>query len=145
MWGVGGLRVGYGVARKEVVEALDRVRPPFNVSSLAQKAALAALTDDSHLKKSLKIVRTGMSYLSRELKGLKLDYIPSAGNFLLIDASPGKGKDVFAKLLKKGVIVRAMDEYGFPNHVRVTVGLEHENKFFIDKLKEVLKENDFNA
>ena len=145
IYGLAGLRVGYGIARKEVVEVLDRVRPPFNVSNVAQKAALAAMTDDSHLKKSLKSVRMGMSYLSRELKDLKLDYIPSAGNFILIDAYPKKGKDLFARLLKKGVIIRAMDEYGFPNCVRVTVGLEDENKFFIDKLKEVLKENDFNA
>lgn len=137
-YGLAGLRVGYGVARSEVVQALDRVRPPFNVSSAAQAAARAALDDPSFVRKSVACVAAGLKYLRRQLEKLGLPYVPSAGNFLLIDVSPRKGKDVFQKLLQKGIIVRAMDEYGFPNSVRVTVGLPKENEFFIKGIKELL-------
>jgi len=137
-YGLAGLRVGYGVARKEVVDVLDRVRPPFNVSSVAQAAALAALKDSAHVRKSAALAVQGMKYLTSELEKMKIPYVRSVGNFILIDVSPSKGKDVFHGLLKKGVVVRAMDEYGFPEHVRVSVGREQENKFFIRCFKEIL-------
>lgn len=139
IYGLAGMRVGYGIADKEIVGALDRVRPPFNVSSIAQSAARVALTDPSHVKKSIAVVRKGMVYLTGELKKLGLKFFPSAGNFLLIDVSPRSGRDFFRRLLERGVIVRAMDEYGFPNHVRVTIGLPEENQFFIRQLRAVLE------
>jgi len=139
IYGLAGLRVGYGIASKEVISALDRVRLPFNVSSIAQSAAINALSDFSHINKSVSVVKKGLDFLRRELERLNLGVLPTSGNFLMVDVSPRKGKDLFEGLLKKGVIVRAMDEYGFPCHFRVTVGLPEENRFFVQKLKEVLK------
>ncbi len=138
IYGLAGLRVGYGIANKEIVSALDRVRPPFNVSTPAQKAAIAALGDTVHIKKSIETTKRGMIYLLKELLQLNLECLPSAGNFLLINFFPRKGEEIFKKLLRKGVIVRSVNEYGLPHHVRVTVGLDLENRFFIEKLKEVL-------
>lgn len=138
IYGLAGLRVGYGVMRPEVVDALDRVRPPFNVSSVAQTAALAALTDGAHVRRSVSLVRGELGYLARELENLGLQPVPSAANFVLVNVYPRKGKELFRQLLRKGVIVRAMDEYEYPNHVRVTVGRPEENRFFIQKLREVL-------
>lgn len=140
IYGLAGLRVGYGIARKEVVNALNRVRPPFNVSSVAQSSALTALSDSAHLKKSVELVKNGIAYLTRELEKLDLKCLPTAANFLLVDLYPRKGKEIFSKLLEKGVIVRAVDEYDFPHQFRVTIGLPEENRFFIQKLKEVIKE-----
>jgi histidinol-phosphate aminotransferase len=139
IYGLAGLRVGYAVMRDEAVRAMDRVRPPFNVCVPAQAGAVAALSDGAHVKKSIAVVRSGMKTVKDELNRLGIPYMPSAGNFLLADVSPLKGKEVFQKLLKKGVIVRAMDEYRYPNHVRVTIGKPEENRFFIKNLAEVLK------
>lgn len=138
IYGLAGLRVGYALARKEVIRALDRVRPPFNVSSIAQSAAQIALRDTEHIKKSADAVKKGLEYLTNELQKMGVHFLPTAGNFLLIHLFPAKGSFIFQQLLKKGVIVRAMDEYDFPYHLRVTVGKEEENRFFIQKLKEVL-------
>ncbi len=138
-YGLAGLRVGYGIGKKEAVSAMDRVRPPFNVSTTAQAGAIAALADQEHIKKSVAAAVTGMNYIVRELEKLGVPYLCSAGNFLLMDVAPRKGRDVFKALLKKGVIVRAMDEYGFPERVRVSIGKADENKFFISKLKELFK------
>lgn len=140
IYGLAGLRVGYALAQKEIIGALDRVRPPFNVSSIAQSAAQIALTDTEHINKSAAAVKQGLRYLAGELKKMGLFFLPTAGNFLLINFYPQKGSFIFQKLLKKGVIVRAMDEYDFPYHLRVTVGKEEENRFFIQKLKEVLNQ-----
>ncbi|OGR85743.1 MAG: histidinol-phosphate transaminase [Elusimicrobia bacterium RIFCSPLOWO2_01_FULL_54_10] len=137
-YGLAGLRVGYGVAKSEVIQVLDRVRPPFNVSSVAQAGARAALTDQTHVRKSVAEAAKGLKYLAVELKKLNIPFLPSAANFLLLDVSPRKGRDVFQALLKKGLVVRAMDEYGFPERVRVTVGTMPENKFLITRLKELL-------
>ncbi|OGR88252.1 MAG: hypothetical protein A3A86_00585 [Elusimicrobia bacterium RIFCSPLOWO2_01_FULL_60_11] len=130
--------------RSEVADFIDAYRasaspsrPPFNVSSAAQAAARAALEDPAHVRKSAAVAAKGMKYLTGELDELNIPYLRSIGNFILIDVSPKKGKDVFAGLLKKGVVVRAMDEYGFPERVRVSVGLPQENAFFIKCLKEL--------
>jgi histidinol-phosphate aminotransferase len=137
--GLAGLRVGYGVAPEAMVETLDRVRPPFNVSSPAQAAALAALADKSHAARSLRLVKAEKARLEKALAALRTEWVPSAANFLLINVAPLRGEDVFRALLKKGVIIRAMDEYGFPNHVRVTVGLPRENDLFLKNFTEVRK------
>jgi histidinol-phosphate aminotransferase len=137
VYGLAGLRVGYGVMRPEVIDAMDRVRPPFNVSNLAQSAALAALTDTAHVKKSVDLVRRELPFVVRELKKLGLEAVPSAANFVLVNVAPRKGKELFRELLKKGVIVRAMDEYDYPCHVRVSIGTPKQNRFFIQKLREV--------
>ncbi len=134
-----GLRIGYAIANPEIIDYLDRVRPPFNVNSIAQIAAEITLKDTKNIKESLKIVEEGKKYLYSELKKIGVKFIPSATNFILIDVSPYKGYDVFQSLLKLGIIVRAMDEYEFPNHIRVTIGKPYENKKFIEGLRKVIK------
>ncbi|MFN3966756.1 MAG: histidinol-phosphate transaminase [Endomicrobiia bacterium] len=134
-----GLRIGYAIANSEIVSYIDRIRPPFNVNSIAQVAAEIALKDTKNIRNSLKMVEEGKKYLYSELKKIGLKFIPSAANFILIDVSPNKGYDVFQSLLKLGIIVRAMNEYDFPNHIRVTVGKPEENKKFIEGLRKVLK------
>jgi len=139
IYGLAGLRVGYAIANPEIVSFIDRIRPPFNVNSIAQAVVEKALKDTKNLKESLKLVEEGKKYLYSELEKIGLKFVPSSANFILIDVSPNKGFDIFQSLLKLGIIVRAMDEYDFPNHIRVTIGKPEENKKFIDGLRKVLK------
>ncbi|MCS7230520.1 MAG: histidinol-phosphate transaminase [Elusimicrobiota bacterium] len=140
IYGLAGLRVGFGISRREIVSELDRVRPPFNVSVVAQYIASKALEDDEHIENSLNLIIKEKRFLYNELEKISLKYIPSAANFILIDVFPYLGRDVFQKLLKHGVIVRAMDEYELYNYIRVTIGTHKENLLFIRALKKVLKE-----
>ncbi|MBM4261666.1 MAG: histidinol-phosphate transaminase [Deltaproteobacteria bacterium] len=137
LYGLAGLRVGYGVAPKEIIAMMQRVRQPFNVNAVAQWAALAALDDGEHVQRSLEVNAKGLQFLAGEFKRLGLDYVPSHGNFVLVRV--GKGQEVFTALLKRGVIVRPMGGYKFPEHVRVTVGTEVENRKFIDALAQIIK------
>jgi histidinol-phosphate aminotransferase len=133
-----GLRVGYGFADPGIIGALDRVRPPFNVSMLGQVGAEASLKDAGRIKKAVSHVLVERKKVLPALSDLGLATIPSAGNFVLIDVSPRRGQDVFESLLSRGIIVRSMDEYGFPHHIRVTYGVPAENQLFLKALKEVL-------
>src|SRR5215470_12412669 len=110
--------MGYAVAPSGVVDALGRVRQPFNVNLLAQVAALAALDDHEHVARTLAVNREGLAYLTREFDRLKLRWVPTAANFILVRV--GQGVKVYEALLHKGVIVRPMDGYGFPEQLRVT-------------------------
>lgn len=138
IFGLAGLRVGYAVARRDVVAMLNHVRQPFNVSSLAQVAVLAAMEDHEHVRRTLQVNAAGVDYLEREFKRLGVDFAPTQANFILVDV--GDGRAVFGKLLRSGVIVRPMDSYGLPRHVRVSVGLEEENRRFIEVLEKVLRQ-----
>jgi histidinol-phosphate aminotransferase len=138
IYALAGLRVGYGFAHKDIVDYIERIRPPFNVNSLAQTAATASLSDNSQVKKGQKLIKDEKKYLQKELKKLGINFIESAANFMLISSLPLTGKDIFVKLLKEGVIVRSMEEYDLPYWIRVTIGLHKENQIFIKKLKEVL-------
>lgn len=143
IYGLAGLRIGYGFARDEIVGFMNRVRQPFNVNSLAQIGAVAALKDKSHLERSREVNRNGKEYLYGEFRRLGLDYIPTEANFILVKvgngstSSPCNGREIYNKLLKKGVIVRAMDGYKLPDYIRVTVGLPEENERFIEALLEI--------
>jgi histidinol-phosphate aminotransferase len=137
IYGLAGLRIGFGVAHPELVEVMNRVRQPFNVSSLAQVAALAALDDDAHVARTKQCNREGMAYLREHCTRLGLEYVPSWANFLLIRV--GNGKRVYEALLRDGVIVRPMTVYGFPEHVRVTIGTAEENARCVDALEHVLR------
>jgi histidinol-phosphate aminotransferase len=137
--GLAGLRVGYGVAPESIVETVDRVRPPFNVSLAAQLAAVAALQDRPHAERTRRLAESEKKRVLKALAAMRLECAPSAANFLLIDVEPQRGADVFAALLKRGVIVRAVDEYDLPYHIRVTLGLPEENNLFLKALKEVRK------
>lgn len=138
LYGLAGLRIGYGVGPKKVVDLMHRVRQPFNVNAAAQWAALAALEDHEHVMRSLKVNREGMDYLNEEIAKLGLERIPSQGNFILIRV--GDGQTVFNRLLKRGVIVRPMGAYNFPEYIRVTVGTAKENSRFINELKNIIKD-----
>ncbi len=136
IYGLSGLRAGYGVGPAKMIDYLNRVRQPFNMNSVAQAAALAAIGDDEHVEKSRDNNARGLEYLYRELTALGLEYVPTEANFLLIRV--GQGRDVYDALLKKGVIVRPMESYGLGEYIRLTVGLPGENERFMNSLKEVL-------
>jgi histidinol-phosphate aminotransferase len=136
-YGLAGLRVGYGVMPEGIQGLLNRVRQPFNVSSLAQVAAIHALDDTPFLERTLRVVHDGLDYLFAELDRMGVRYFPTQANFFLIDV----GRDaagVFEKMLRRGVIVRSMVSYGFPHYIRINAGLPEENRRFLQALKEVI-------
>jgi histidinol-phosphate aminotransferase len=136
IFGLAGLRVGYAVAREDIVRLLNNVRQPFNITSLGQAAVTAGLDDVEHVRRTLEVNERGMEYLEREFNRLNLPFLPSQGNFILVEV--GDGRAVYQKLLERGVIVRPMGGYGLPRHLRVSVGLEDENRRFIAALEQVL-------
>ncbi len=135
-YGLAGLRIGYGLMDAAVAALLDRVRQPFNVNSLAQAAALAALADADYVAESAALNRAGLRELTAALDRMGVGYVPSHGNFLLIEV--GDGAQVYERLLRQGVIVRPVANYGLPRHLRVTVGLAAENRRFIGALRSAL-------
>jgi histidinol-phosphate aminotransferase len=137
IYGLAGLRVAYGFANKEIVNYIERTRPPFNVNILAQIAAAVAITDKEQLRKSWTLIKKEKGYLYKEFEKLNIRYVKSAANFILFNAFPFKGGDLFKELLKEGVIIRSMDEYDLQDWARVTIGLHKENEMFIKKLKKV--------
>lgn len=136
--GLAGLRLGYGIARAEVVDFIDRVRAPFNVNLVAQAAGVAALSDEEHVAKSRALVRRERPFLAAGLAALGATVVPSQGNFLLADFPGRPGKELFEALLGKGVVVRPLGGYGFPTAQRVTVGLRAENEKCLAALRKVL-------
>ena len=136
IYGLAGLRVGYGVARADVVDLLNRVRQPFNVNNLALAGAIAALDDHGFVAESFELNRRGMEQIVAGLKRLGLDHIPSHGNFVTFAVTDGAA--VNGRLLQQGVIVRPIGGYGLPNHLRVTIGLEAENLRFLEALGKAL-------
>lgn len=136
LFGLAGLRIGYGLAHPKLIEVLNRVRQPFNVNALAQTAALAALKDSAHEKKSLWLVRDEKKFLTAALKKMNLLTVPSQTNFLCVRV--GKGKAVYEKMLEEGVIIRPLDSFGMPEYIRVTIGTRLQNEKFLQALKQVL-------
>lgn len=135
-YGLAGLRIGYGVSHPAVAEMFNRVRQPFNVNLVAQHAALAALDDVEHLARTRETNGRGMAQLTAGFDALGLSYIPSAGNFVCV-AVADAGR-VYEALLREGVIVRPVANYGLPNYLRVTVGLAEENERFLSALEKVI-------
>ncbi len=136
-YGLAGLRAGYGVMPAELAELLHRVRMPFNINTVAQIAATAALDDSDFLKRTLATIHEGLDYLYAELDKRELAYFPTQANFFLIDVGQAADR-VFERMLHQGVIVRSMRAYGFPEYIRVNVGLPKENQRFLDALDKVL-------
>lgn len=134
IYGLAGVRVGYGMAPPPMVELLERVRAPFNVNALAQCAALAALGDEAHLSNSRSVNEQGKAYLLEELHRLGLECPPSVANFLLVDLQQD-GQAVADALLRIGVIVRPLGGATLKTHIRVTIGTPPENKRFIERSK----------
>jgi histidinol-phosphate aminotransferase len=136
-YGLAGLRIGYGVMPKEIAACLQKVRQPFNINHLAQTAALAALTDEEYLRQTLDKTRRGREYLREEVKKLGCTSYPSQTNFILIDVKMDAMR-LYPAMLEKGVIVRPMNPYGFPDCIRINVGTDEENTRFLVVLAECL-------
>ncbi|MEE8343577.1 MAG: histidinol-phosphate transaminase [Gammaproteobacteria bacterium] len=136
-YGLAGLRIGYSVSHPDVADLLNRVRQPFNVNSMAEVAALAALDDESHLQRSRQMNRDGMKQLTEAFSELGLEYIPSVGNFVCVDLARDASQ-VNESLLRCGVILRPVANYGLPNHLRITVGSKQDNQRVIAALRKAL-------
>lgn len=137
-YGLAGLRVGYCVSNPQVADVLNRVRQPFNVNLPALAGAVAALDDTDYLARSLTLNTAGLEQLRQGFDRLGLRYLASQANFLCVDVGR-RGDQVFQALLPKGIIVRPVGNYGLPNFIRVSVGLEHENTRFLTALEQVLQ------
>jgi histidinol-phosphate aminotransferase len=135
--GLAGLRIGYAVARPDVIEVLHRTRQPFNVNSIAQAGALAALQDDAHLRETKRVVDEGRAYLQEQFAEMKISFLPGVANFVMANVSDGCA--VFEKLLRQKIIVRPLKGYGLPEWVRISVGTMEENKKLIAALREVIR------
>ncbi len=136
-YGLAGLRIGYALANEELASYMEKARQPFNVNMLAQVAASAALDDKKFLGKTRNTILAGKDYLYDCLAKLGIAYVPSVANFILIDVGKD-GVNVFKEMLKFGVIVRDMAQYGLKNFIRVTIGTKKENERFIKVLRKVL-------
>ncbi len=137
IYGLAGLRVGYSVSHPDIAALLNRVRQPFNVNSLAQLAAIAALSDDGHVGRSRRINSEGLADLEKGLSELGFTVIPSVGNFVLVDMGQAAGR-YYEALLQAGVIVRPVGNYGLPNHLRITVGLKEHNERLLAGLETIV-------
>ena len=136
-FGLASLRIGYGISQPGLADVLNRVRQPFNVNSFAQLAACAALDDSEHLARAIDVNRAGMAQLTTGFEALGLSYVPSVGNFVSVDVGRDPG-DVFEALLREGIIVRPVENYGMPGYLRISIGLEDENQRCLDALGKVL-------
>lgn len=139
IYGLAGIRVGYAVSAPDVIEAMLRVKEPFNVNALAQTAAIAALTDTEHVERTRELVAAERKRLYRELDRLGLAYTESMSNFVLIRLGP-EAKELYEALLRGGVIVRYAAVWGLPEYVRISVGTSEENGFFLQRLSELLRD-----
>src|SRR3990167_4479326 len=128
-YGLAALRFGYAISSPEIADILNRARLPFNVNTIAAKAAIAALTDKEHIKKSVLVNQQGMQQLEAGLKQLKIPYIPSIGNFITMDVNDAAS--VYQQLLLEGIIVRPLKAYNMPKHIRVTIGTFEQNQRFL--------------
>jgi histidinol-phosphate aminotransferase len=137
--GLAGARVGYGIARREMIEVLHKTRQPFNVNVLAQIGALAALQDKAHEQKTKQVVDEGRAYLEEQFAGLSLKFVPSSANFIMVNV--GDGPATFKKLLARNIIVRPLKGYNLPEWVRISIGTMKQNKKCIAALKEVLSKD----
>lgn len=133
IYGLAGLRIGYGIANASIITEMNKVRQPFNVNSPAQAAALAALEDDEHVEKAKKINEEGKKFLYDELKSMNIDYVPTEANFIYIILRNKSAPQIYNELLKKGVIIRPMGSA----EIRVTIGLPEENRRFIKELRKI--------
>jgi len=139
-YGLAGLRIGYGVAQPALTDLLNRIRQPFNVNSLAQAAAVAAFQDSAFLQQGFEVNLAGNAQLTQAFDSLGLTYLPSAGNFVLVKVGEddGAGARINLALLKRGIIVRPVGNYGLPQWLRISIGLPEENAAFISALKNIL-------
>lgn len=138
VYGLAGLRLGYGCGHPDLIESLNRIRAPFNTSRPAQAAALAALEDREYVKQSVKLNFEEMRFVTEELAILGIRFTPSSANFLLIDTARDCEQD-FLRLLREGVIVRPMKVYAFPTSLRVTIGTHADNECFLAAMRRIMR------
>lgn len=134
--GLAALRIGYGIAPKPIADLLQKARQPFNTNALAQAAALAALDDEEHIRKTREINREGLTFYENAFKERGIEFVPSVANFILVRV--GEGDRVFKEMLRQGVIVRAMSGYKLPDRVRISIGTPAENRRALEVLDDVL-------
>lgn len=135
-YGLAGLRIGYGVAPGECIKLLQRVRQPFNTTVMAQVAAIAALEDDAFVERTRAMVQDGVAYFEANFKKMRLEYVPTSANFMMVRVGPGR--KIFDAMQRAGVIVRPMDPYGLPEYIRITIGTRAENRRCMVALKQVM-------
>ncbi len=135
-YGLAGLRIGYAVAPAEGIALFNRVRQPFNVNAMALAAAQAALQDEAFVRRTRKMIQEGLAFFEKHLRQLGLAYVPSVVNFMLVEV--GDGRAIFQAMQKEKIIVRPMDGYGLPHHVRITIGTRVENERCLRALAKVL-------
>ncbi|HZL44358.1 MAG TPA: histidinol-phosphate transaminase [Verrucomicrobiae bacterium] len=136
IYGLAGVRIGYGIGHPDFIAALEKIRQPFNINAVAQAGALAALDDTKHVDKTRRINSRGLKLLSRSFRKLGLEFIPSSANFILVRV--GEGNRVFGEMQKMGVIVRPMGGYQLPEWIRISIGTPAENARCIEALRTVL-------
>lgn len=136
IYGLAGLRIGYGIGHPELIAALENVRQPFNINALSQAGALGALDDTKHVEKTQRINQRGIKLFTKAFKRMKLEVVPSAANFILVRV--GDGARVFAELQKLGIITRPMGGYQLGEWIRISIGTPKENQRCLDALKQVL-------
>jgi len=136
IFGLAGLRIGYGIGHPDLVAALEKIRQPFNINSIAQAGALAALGDEEHIRKTRQNNFAGLEFFQRAFRAMKLEYVQSAANFILVRV--GEGQRVFEAMQKQGVIVRPMGGYLLPEWIRLSVGMPAENERGLKALKTAL-------
>jgi histidinol-phosphate aminotransferase len=139
-YGLASLRIGYAMANVQVIDMMNRVRQPFNVNSMAQAAAVAALADKDFVQQTFVLNRNGMKQIVDALGKLGLEHIPSFGNFVSFKVAGAEV--IYRRLLELGVIVRPVDNYGMPGYLRVSIGLEAQNEVFLSALKQTLGEQE---
>jgi len=135
--GLAGLRIGYAVSRPDVIEVLHRTRQPFNVNSVAQAGALAALEDEAHLRETKRVIDEGRAYLQEQLAEMRISFVPGVANFLM--ANVGDGGAVFDQLLRRKIIVRPLKGYNLPEWVRISVGTMEQNKKLVAALRDMMR------
>jgi histidinol-phosphate aminotransferase len=136
-YGLAGLRIGYGITRAETVKWMEKYRQPFNVSSMAQIAASAALDDSEHLFRTRYNNEAGLKYLEVRFRAMKVDFPESHTNFILVKT--GRGREIFRELQKQGIIVRPMDGYGLPEHLRISVGTPEQNRACVAAIQKIIR------
>ncbi len=139
IYGLAGLRLGYGIAHPEFIAALEKIRQPFNVNSLAQAAAMAAMDDTTHVRKTQQNNIKGRKFLEKELSAMGIEVVPTAANFIL--AKVGAGREVFEQLQRAGIITRPMGGYQLPEFIRISIGAPAENQRCVKALKKILPRN----
>jgi histidinol-phosphate aminotransferase len=137
VYGLAGLRIGYALGRKDLVDCLYQVRDPFPVHRLAQVAAVAALDDEDHARRSIQLVHKGKRYLYKEFDHMGLSYVPSQANFIFVDLGRDS-EEVFQSLLEEGIIIRPGKIWGYPTFARLTIGRMNDNRKLIKALKKIL-------